>query len=298
MNTSGEALAAPRGGASPESTSRLGLRVLLASLAALFLATLFCGWYFRDTGRVGSEGAAPGLPWGLWPTSALLPLLSYWAEKARRATRARPMLLRACLGMGLLFLAGQSWNWWTLLKMETGAGVHPMYAFNFYLMTVLHALHVVGGLIYTLIAMSSVKAAMDERPLASRLHNHASYWHFLMAVWLFVLLNLLGMQVEVPEDSFLAPASVWVAGLLVLGFLAYQVQAILLLWRRGEKLFAMLALLPPMAYLHIWARAEELKTERMALRWGVLQMVLLLVLMFAGTLNLGRFAANYETIAD
>lgn len=296
MNTPSEAPAAPRGGASPESTSRLGLRVLLASLAALFLATLFCGWYFRDTGREAAGVEAPGLPWGLWPTSLLLPLLSFWAERARRATSLRPRLLRGCLALGFLFLVGQSWNWWSLLQMETGSGVHPMYAFNFYLMTVLHALHVLGGLVYTLVAIGTVRSTAGESAIASRLHNHASYWHFLMAVWLFVLLNLLGMQIEEPEDSFLASASVWASGILVLGFLVYQVQAIQLLWRRGEKGFALLSLLPPIAYLHIWARAEELQTERMALRWGVLQLVLLIALMFAGTLNLGRFAANYEMI--
>jgi len=295
MLPSGSAEARVANGALPEDgASRLGLRVLLASLAALFLSTLFCGWYFRDTGRIAAAGAAPALPWGLWPTTALLPLLSWCVERARRPQVSQGRLLRASFVLGLLFLAGQTWNWISLLQMETGSGVHPMYAFNFYLMTVLHALHVVGGLVYTLVTLAAVRRQPPNLP--TRLHNHASYWHFLLAVWLFVLLNLYGMRMSVPEDSLLAPGSVVVAALLALACCAYQARAIGILWRRGDKVFAVLAILPPLAYLYTWARSEELHTERMSLHWGVLQLVLLIAIMFAGTLNLGQFAGNYEMI--
>lgn len=275
--------------------SRLGQRILLASLAALFLATLFCGWYFRDAGGEAAAAPPPSLPAALWVVGLLLLPLSWCAERARRApAEGRKLLLLASLALALLFLGGQAWNWNALLAAETGSGVHPLYAFNFYLMTVLHALHVVGGVVYTGVALASLGAG--EAAVGARLANHAGYWHFLLGVWVVVLLNLLGMRIRVPEESVLAPASVAVAGLLALGCLAYQFATVRLLWRRGEKLSAGFALFLPMAYLHVWARAEELGTARMALRWGTLLLMLLVALMFAGTLNLGRFAASYEEI--
>lgn len=275
----------------PAGASSLGLRVLLASIAALFMATLFCGWYFRDTGN--AEGALPALPLGIWLTTLLLLGVSGFAEKAARGVDRKAVQLSQLFALG--FLLCQGWNWAELLKQETGAGVHPMYAFNFYLMTALHAAHIIGGLVYGVLVAGSLKVnAIDAK---QRVKNLAHYWHFLAGTWAAILLNLYAIRIENPEDSFLSPLSLIVTGLLLLGVLVYQVLAIKLLYQRGEKAFAMFALLLPFAYLHIWARNEELGTAKMALRWGFLQALLLIALMFTGTLHLGTFAGNFEEIA-
>jgi cytochrome c oxidase subunit 3 len=268
----------------PTGTSRMGLWVLLASLAALFIATIFCGWYFRDTGAHGAR-PLPDLPSGLLWTSLLLVGLGRSAQRGA---------LRSSLLFGLVFLAGQALCWAQLLQAETGEGVHPMYAFNFYLMTVLHALHVVGGISYNLRALAAVK--VGGRVLEERTRNNATYWHFLAAVWVVILLNLFAIRVPDPQSSFLGPLSLAVSGGLLLAFLVYQLRLVLILWKRGERAFAFFSLLPPVAFMHVWARGEELRTQRMALHWAIVAGLLLLSLIFTGTIPLGRFASDYERI--
>lgn len=274
----------------PAGASSLGLRILLLSIAALFLATLFCGWYFRDTGNTGE--ALPALPLGIWASSLLLILVSAFGERGARTLDLRWVDLSGVFAFAFLLWQGAIWV--QLLEQETGDGVHPMYAFNFYLMTVLHAAHILGGIVYALIVSRNIRRDVPEGDQGAR--NLAHYWHFLLGTWVAIVLNLLAIRIEDPEDSFLSPLSLGVTGLLLLGVLAYQVKAIKLLWDRGEKAFALFALLLPFAYLHIWARNEELGTEKMALRWGFLQAFLLIALMFTGTLHLGSFIGNYEEI--
>jgi cytochrome c oxidase subunit 3 len=266
----------------------MGLRVLIASLAPLFIATMFCGWYFRDTGVGSTTEALPALPLLLLLSTAILAALSYSAEKGTFAG------LKASLVLGFAFLISQSFVWSDLIKAETGAGVHPMYAFNFYLMTALHAAHVVGGLVYSIVSLQSFKK--DGEEMQQRVRNHAVYWHFLGATWIGILLNLLAIRVPNPEESFLAPLSAAVCLVLLVIVLVYQAIAIKMLWRRGERVFAAFSLLLPVAFLHIWARGEELDTQKMALRWGIAQALLLVAMMFAGTLHLGRFASSYVEI--
>jgi len=274
----------------------MGLWVLLASLGALFIATIFCGWYFRDAGATAGR-SLPDLPVGLWLTSLLLIGLSSCAERGARAARAglpAIRLLQVSLVFGLLFLAGQAVSWAQLMSSETGEGVHPMYAFNFYLMTVLHAAHVIGGLVYNLRALAT--GSTEGETLAIRARNNATYWHFLAAVWVAILLNLLAIRIPEPEESFLGPTSIGVTVVLLLGFLAYQIRIIEILIKRGEYAFAFFSLVPPVAFMHAWARGEELGTQKMALRWGILQAVLLVSLMFTGTIHLGQFAKSYQDI--
>ena len=247
---------------------------------------MFCGWYFRDMGPAGS--APPNLPLLLIASTLLLGAVSYFAEKGTAPA------VKVTLFLGVMFLVCQAFAWCDLSASEAGTSVHPMYAFNFYLMTALHAVHVLGGLAYSIVSLLSFKSGGEG--LIQRLRNHAVYWHFLGVTWVGILLNLFAIRVPNPEQSFLAPLSVGVSVLLLLIVLAYQAMAIRLLWGRGEKAFALFSLLLPVAFLHIWARGEELKTQKTALRWGIAQGLLLIALMFAGTLHLGQFASSFDKI--
>lgn len=289
----------------PAGTSSMGLWVLLASLGALFIATIFCGWYFRDAGADAGR-PLPDLPIGLWLTSLLLIGLSFCAERGARAVSAVGVvgagdssaeqsakgMLQASMAIAVLFLCGQAWSWSQLMAAETGSGVHPMYAFNFYLMTILHAVHVAGGVIYNMVALAAVKLGGDA--LRDRARNNATYWHFLAVVWIAILLNLMAIRIPDPQNSFLSPLSLGISGSLLLGFLYYQGRVIQILLKRGERAFAFFSLLPPVAFMHAWARGEEIGTQKLALRWAVLQGMLMIALMFTGTIHLGMFADHYQ----
>jgi hypothetical protein len=247
---------------------------------------MFCGWYFRDMGLAGSS--PPNLPLLLVVSTLLLGAVSYFVEKGTAPA------VKATLFLGIAFLVCQTFVWRDLRSSEASTSVHPMYAFNFYLMTALHAVHVLGGLGYSVVSL--VSFANDGEELVQRLRNHAVYWHFLGVTWVGILLNLFAIRIPNPEQSFLAPLSAGACVLLLLIVLAYQAMAIRMLWERGEKAFALFSLLLPVAFLHIWARGEELKTQKTALHWGVAQGLLLIALMFAGTLHLGQFASSFDKI--
>jgi cytochrome c oxidase subunit 3 len=271
----------------------MGLWLLLVSLGVLFIATIFCGWYLRDTGAA-AEHPLPDLPSSLWLTTALLAGLSFCAGRAARLTDppGQAKFLRLSMVFAVLFLGGQVLSWVQLMAAEIGDGVHPMYAFNFYLMTVLHAVHVIGGLVYNALALLAVKVGGGM--LRNRSRNNATYWHFLGAVWIVILLNLMAVRIPDPEESFLAPLSLGVTGLLLAGFLYYQLRIIVLLVKRGERAFAFFSVLPPVAFMHAWARGEEIGTQKLALHWAILQGLLLIALMFTITIHIGQFADSYD----
>lgn len=277
----------------PAGISSMGLWVLLVSLGALFVATIFCGWYLRDTGADAAR-PLPDLPTGLWLTTVLLVGLAYCSERAARIVRApeKAKFLRLAMVFAVLFLGGQMLSWGQLMAAETGEGVHPMYAFNFYLMTVLHAVHVIGGLVYNILALAAVKVGGGM--LRNRSRNNATYWHFLAVVWIVILLNLMAVRIPNPEESFLGPLSLGVTGALLLGFLFYQARVIQVLAKRGEKTFAFFSLLPPVAFMHAWARGEEIGTQKLALHWAILQAALLIALMFTISIHIGQFADSYD----
>ncbi len=88
--------------------------------------------------------------------------------------------LHATLVLGSLFLAGQVLAWRQLAAQNLHLATGPSSAF-FYVFTVLHAVHVLGGL------------GLVERRLAARslsqttLKAAALYWHFMAVLWLYLL---------------------------------------------------------------------------------------------------------------
>lgn len=102
--------------------------------------------------------------------------------------RVRPALLVAGAG-ALAFLAGQVVAWRQLDAMPIFDVTNPSIAF-FYLITGLHALHILGGLVgWARVSRRAAQAPTAART-ASGLRLCATYWHFLLGVWL-VLFGLL-----------------------------------------------------------------------------------------------------------
>jgi cytochrome c oxidase subunit III len=93
------------------------------------------------------------------------------------------------LFLGLLFVTGQYVAWSQLRAEGLYLATNPSSSF-FYLLTVTHALHVLGGLgglIYVIRKLS--KSALRRSQLVAT----ARYWHFMGILWLYLLL-LLGMK--------------------------------------------------------------------------------------------------------
>ncbi|RMG45022.1 MAG: heme-copper oxidase subunit III [Acidobacteria bacterium] len=184
----------------PPGVGRLGLTLFLASLTMLFGAGLAGYLVTLLAAREWPPPGAPPLPRGLWLSSALALAVSGAVQRALQRIRAGDAgglarWLRLALLCAFAFLASQAWNWTALAGRGGPAGVRNLYGFSFYFLTVLHALHVLGGLIP--LGVTTARAA--ARRYAPGAHEGvslcAAYWHFLAAVWLviFAALHVGGM---------------------------------------------------------------------------------------------------------
>jgi len=150
--------------------NRTLLAAIVATVAMLF--TAFAAAYLeRSSARGWTTVRLPGL---LWLNTALLLASSVSVELARR--HAGGGWLKATFGLGVLFLAGQVGAWLVLRSQGVFLPTNPYAAF-FYVLSGLHALHVVGGLI----ALAVAGARPRLLPLC------AGYWHFMGLVWIYIL---------------------------------------------------------------------------------------------------------------
>lgn len=102
------------------------------------------------------------------------------------------MYVYGALGLGLLFLAGQVIAWRALAAKGLFLATNPNSSF-FYVLTAVHALHLVGGLLgmaYVL-RRARVSALPSPGPVSSgTLGAVALYWHFMDVLWIYLLVVL------------------------------------------------------------------------------------------------------------
>ena len=171
------------GGAARMTTLRAGLWLFLAVVTALF--ALLSSAYF---GRMSMPDWTPlQEPRLLWLNTGLLVLSSLamqWA--ATSAHRERTAGVRAGLVTGgvlaVAFLAGQIVAWQQLSKLGYFATANPAYAF-FYVITALHALHIMGGLVVLGVAADNAWRSDNAAAMRRAARLCAIYWHFLLVVW-------------------------------------------------------------------------------------------------------------------
>lgn len=173
---------------------RLGMRWLIASLGMIFAASIVGTLWVRVHAQVWPPPGVPALPSRLWISTLLIVASSATLEWAVRGVRRddvqrlrRGLALTLLLGVG--FLLSQTVNWF-LLAARAFVPTANLYAFTFYLLTCLHAAHVVGGVI----PLSVVTTRAWRRRYSAAAHAGvtytAMYWHFLTVVWLVLFLVL------------------------------------------------------------------------------------------------------------
>jgi heme/copper-type cytochrome/quinol oxidase subunit 3 len=170
------------------STGKLGMRLLIASLAVLFAASITGYIVVRTRAEVWPPAGMPALPSGLWLSTVLIVLSSVtmaWAVAGIRRDRQRPLRLGLLLTflLGLAFLASQTVNWFGLVAANVRPGAN-LYAFTFFVLTWLHALHVVGGLVPLGLVTARAWRGGYTAGFHPGVEYTAMYWHFLDVVWL------------------------------------------------------------------------------------------------------------------
>jgi cytochrome c oxidase subunit 3 len=113
--------------------------------------------------------------------------LAYSAARKDNLTLLK-VLLSATLVLGLGFLIGQYEAWGQLIRDNVyfgGSTSNPAGSFV-YVLTGLHAFHLITGLIFLIIVLiSALNYRVHSRNLM-RLELCTTYWHFLGALWLFL----------------------------------------------------------------------------------------------------------------
>lgn len=185
----------------PRRASTIGLWLFLAALAMLFISSMWLYVLMRlgVFGRISKEPIhMPSLAWG---STAVLLVGSFTIHRAVAAIRRERLAI--CLkflyitcALAVLFLAVQTPCMAQVLEAhreiaeEAAAGKGPgefapvsMYGLVFFLILV-HALHVVGGIVALTIVTLRARRRMYDHENYMGVQFAARYWHFLDVVWI------------------------------------------------------------------------------------------------------------------
>jgi cytochrome c oxidase subunit 3 len=171
---------------------KLGLRYIMVVstiMFCLFIVTYSDRMVYPDWQRMPE----PGL---LWINTFILFISSFVFVRIQLASKKYQFkkIKRELLVIGFLafvFLIGQLLVWQDMVNAGYYVSGSPANAY-FYLFTALHGLHLLGGLIYWIIALRKVWNTNDIviRKAKHTIELCAIYWHFLLAVWV-VLFGLM-----------------------------------------------------------------------------------------------------------
>jgi len=183
------------GEAPPEAgflpTVKIGLWVFLAVVTSLF-ALFISAYSMRMAAGDWEPLPEPAL---LWLNTAVLILTSVVMQwtlvAARRANREGVRIgLNAAGALTFAFLAGQLAVWQQLSGSGFLMVANPANAF-FYLLTALHGLHLVGGLVAWARTVARVRRGATLGEIRLHVGLCAAYWHFLLLIWLVLFALLL-----------------------------------------------------------------------------------------------------------
>ena len=180
-----------------DAAARIGMGVFLIVVSILFVAAMLGYAVVRlDPSRVEPlrDPETPGLPHSLLLSTGIILASSVMLHRgllrARRGeSHACARALVAAYWMGVLFVLLQGVAWWVLVR-ERVLITDNLYAWTFYVLTALHAVHIIGGLIglERTVAQARLGAYTPSR------HNGivlcAMYWHTLAAIWLVLYATL------------------------------------------------------------------------------------------------------------
>lgn len=171
---------------------KAGLYIFLAVVSSLF-ALFFTAYLMRMDPNHGGDWRSISKPGILWLNTVLLfgsSAAMQWARSSSHSSGDK--YLRVAIGsaglLALLFLGGQLLAWQQLNQTSQQLS-NPALGF-FYLLTGIHALHLMGGLYVWARAFIRIMAGVNAPSIHLSIELCTVYWHYLLLVWL-VLFGLL-----------------------------------------------------------------------------------------------------------
>jgi cytochrome c oxidase subunit 3 len=179
---------ATRESPAPPGSGPLALTLFLMALAMFFAASVIGFLLIRARQPEWPPAGSPPLPGGLWLATRVLLAGRAAAPAAlaalrRGSQRGLRIGLAAALALAVLFLGVQAANWSALAREGLTPG-RNLFGFAFYMLTGLHAAHVIGGLV--VLVLVAVKAFRGGYSAGYHpgVRSAAVYTHFLTVVWI------------------------------------------------------------------------------------------------------------------
>jgi cytochrome c oxidase subunit III len=181
------------------STNKFRIAMWFFLLVVLMTFGVLIGAYIFSSSSATAEWRPIDLPRQIWFSTFLILASSATYSIAQRALnlgrqRIAKNWLLATTALGAAFISSQILAWFALVKRGVYVESNP-YAGFFYIMTAVHAVHVIGGIaILGYIVLRTWHKTDSEDELAKRQNISKTvgwYWHFMDALWL-VLFCLLG----------------------------------------------------------------------------------------------------------
>jgi cytochrome c oxidase subunit 3 len=170
------------------------MMLFLLSLGTFFTGMFVMFAYTQRNSNLWPQHGEVKLPVGLWISTGFLIASSGALQTAMWRIRHDDKLglsrwLRRATWLGWCFLAMQAANWVMLWRAGITMGSNPL-AWMFYAMTIVHAAHILGGLIPLTVLNRRAARGRYSRSSHAGLTYCAMYWHFLDVVWLAMFLVL------------------------------------------------------------------------------------------------------------
>lgn len=160
---------------------RIGLWLFLLSDSFVFGGLLVARFFL-----MGGQRPELNQTLGLIVTAVLL-LSSFFMNRAETAMAEGDMQtffrgLLTTLVLGTIFLLGVVGLEWQIAPFGPGDGVEGGI---FYMMTGMHALHVLSGVIFLAIVYRNARKGLYSKERHFPVEACAVYWHFVDVVWIF-----------------------------------------------------------------------------------------------------------------
>ena len=174
----------------------------LGIVGSVLIFTALLGIYVIR--KVGPHWTETPLPGAFWLSTVVIILSSVSLHEAREAfNKDRFALYRICLSLtlflGMVFVGTQGFGWLNMVERGFTMQGNPSAGFV-YVLTGLHVVHVLGGLIYMGVLL---REAMKNQsyvdsfvysvnpPNRLKIKLLTTYWHFADVLWLYLFLFLL-----------------------------------------------------------------------------------------------------------
>jgi cytochrome c oxidase subunit 3 len=183
-------------------SARLGMWLFLLSEILLFggLFLLYAVYRFKHPAEFHAASLELSrfdgtLNTAILLTSSLTAALAVFTLKEKGNARRAALLLAATVALGLVFLVVKGFEW----AAKFQHGLYPsspvllakpagevMYFGLYFLMTGLHALHVIIGMSVLGVMLAKILRGSVTRERPAGLENGGLYWHLVDIIWIFL----------------------------------------------------------------------------------------------------------------